>query len=133
MADNFLGYLIRNSYGTLSRDLLAENGYKSNPNIQTDKNSYTDGTGLTHRTILSHLRSKIWLTFKDEISTTEKQHVQTIFPSRTLVKLTYWNDEEEKYKSGDFYIPDIDWTIKRIDKATNTRYYSSLAITLIEY
>ncbi len=132
MADNFLGYLIKNGSSTLSMGLLVEDGYSSTPDIQQDKNSYTDGLGDTHRTILPHVKQKIWLKFR-ELTVAEKQHVQTVLPNRTMITLTYWNDERESYAAAKFYIPDITWTINRIDKATGKRYYSGPEITLISY
>lgn len=128
----FEGWVIKNGNAVLNNDLLADKGYKSNPDQQTDEDSYTDGDGKLHRNILSHLRSKIWLT-TNELTVAEKKHIQTIFPSRRVVTLRYWNDEREAYISGDFYIPDIDWTIQKIDKKTNARTYEPISLTLIEY
>lgn len=128
----FEGWVIKNGNTVLNNDLLADKGYKSNPDQQTDEDSYTDGSGLLHRNILSHLRSKIWLS-TNELSVAEKKHIQTVLPSRKVVKLTYWNDEREEYLSGDFYVPDIDWVIQKIDKSTFARTYDPISVTLIEY
>lgn len=128
----FEGWVIRNGNTVLNNDLLADKGYKSNPDQQTDEDSYTDASGLLHRNILSHLRSKIWLS-TNELSVTEKKHIQTVLPSRSVVTLTYWNDEREKYLSADFYVPDIDWVIQKIDKKTFARTYDPISVTLIEY
>ncbi|WP_455715329.1 DUF6711 family protein [Anaerosporobacter sp.] len=128
----FEGWVIKNDSTVLNNDLLAEKGYKSNPDQQTDEDSYTDGDGKLHRNILSHLRSKIWLS-TNELSVSDKLHFQTVFPSRSVVTLTYWNDEREVYESGDFYIPDIDWTIQKINKITKERTYEPISLTLIEY
>ncbi|SHN03904.1 hypothetical protein SAMN02746066_04554 [Anaerosporobacter mobilis DSM 15930] len=128
----FEGWVIKNGSTVLNNDLLAEKGYKSNPDQQTDEDSYTDGNGKLHRNILSHLRSKIWLS-TNELSVAEKLHIQTVLPSRRLVTLTYWNDEREAYLSGDFYVPDIDWVMQEIDKKTFSRTYEPISVTLIEY
>ncbi|WP_167957969.1 DUF6711 family protein [Anaerosporobacter faecicola] len=136
----FQGYLVKNNTNNtiLDNSILAEEGYKSNPDQQTDEDSYTDGDGKLHRNILSHLRSKIWIKTL-ELSETNKTHIQTVFPSRTTVNITYWNDERNDYVSGDFYIPDIDWVIKNIkvggttSNPTYTRTYSAIDLTLIEY
>lgn len=128
----FEGWVIKNGSTVLNNDLLAEKGYKSNPDQQTDEDSYTDGNGKLHRNILSHLRSKIWLS-TNELSVAEKLHIQTVLPSRRVVTLTYWNDEREAYLSGDFYVPDIDWVMQEIDKDTFARTYDPISVTLIEY
>jgi hypothetical protein len=54
---SFQGYLIKNGNTVLDNSILAEEGYKSNPDQQTDEDSYTDGDGILHRNVLSHLRS----------------------------------------------------------------------------
>lgn len=128
----FEGWVIKNGSTVLNNDLLADKGYKSNPDQQTDEDSYTDGSGLLHRNILSHLRSKIWLS-TNELSVEDKLHIQTVLPSRRVVTLTYWNDEREAYLSGVFYVPDIDWVIQKIDKNTFARTYDPISVTLIEY
>ena len=115
-----------------NNDLLEEDGYKSTPDIQQDKDSYTDDNGDTQRNILPHVKQKIWLK-TNELTAMQKRHIQTVFPSRTTVKLKFWNDEREAYVTTNFYIPDIEWTIRKIDKATNDRIYAPIEITLISY
>lgn len=130
----FTGVLITNTSNstTLDNSILAEDGYKSNPDMQQDQDSYNDDNGDLQRSILPHVRQKIWLK-TNEISSTQKKHLQTVFPSRTTVTLQFWNDEREAYMTATFYIPDIDWTIRRINKDTNERTYAPVEITLISY
>lgn len=128
----FNGYLIKANGIELNNSILAQNGYSSNPNMLTDKDSYTDGDGELHRTVLPHTRSKIYIK-TTELTVDDKKHLQTVFPNRKLINVEYWNDEDEEYSTGQFYIPDIKWSIKRIDASTNERIYDAVDITLIEY
>lgn len=47
--------------------------------------------------------------------------------------LTYWNSEIMDYASGEFYMPDIKYTISHIDRNRLNMVYDPFTITLIEY
>lgn len=127
----FKGYFIRAGANKLPSYLLAEEGYKTNPNIRSDLDSYTDGQGVLHRNILPHLRNKIWLK-TNELTYSEKLIIQSVFPDRDVANVEFWNDETNSYQTGKFYIPDIDFVTKRLDKG-GKQIYMPLEITLIEY
>lgn len=116
----------------LNNGILAEDGFKSNPDIQQDKDSYNDDNGDTQRTLLPHVKQKYWIKTK-ELTEAQKAHLQTVFPSRLTVTLKCWNDERNDYLTTKYYIPDIDWTIRKIDKVTKKRTYAPVEITLISY
>lgn len=48
-------------------------------------------------------------------------------------RITYWNDEDLEYKTGDFYIPDITYVRDIIDEETNTLWYQPFTMQIIEY
>lgn len=104
--------------------------YKVTPDQQQDKDSYQDLVGELHREILPHTRSKIEFTtpylWKDA-----KEELQSFFPDRSEVAVTYWNDERLEYVSGRFYIPDIQFQVYRI--IGNDMEYFPIRIALIEY
>lgn len=130
----FLGYFVKNNTNNtvLDNSILAEDGYKSNPNIQQDEDSYRDGDGVMNRKILPHEPSKFWVQTL-ELSEEMKAHVQTVFSSRKKTDVTYWNDETNNYEQAYIYIPDIDWTTRRMDKKTFARTYAPITITAVEY
>lgn len=45
--------------------------------------------------------------------------------------VTYWNDETLQYEKGDFYIPDITYSKKRVDE--NDLIYNEFTMTLVGY
>lgn len=47
------------------------------------------------------------------------------------IRVTYWDDENCKYDGGEFYIPDITYTIKQISK--DDIIYNEMKFTFIEY
>ncbi len=110
--------------------LIAEDGYSSTPNMQSDKNSFTDGDGKLHRTILPHTRSKVRVELLD-MSQVDKIYVQSFFPSRSNVDFDYWNDEDNMITPGVFYIPDIEFKIK--SNKGGVKVYRGFAFEMIEY
>lgn len=133
----FQGYYIKNTGNgkILSTSILKDGGegYHATPDIISDKNAYTDGTGLTHRSPLPHTKSKIFVNTIDIISEKQKLDIQQVLNNHILMKLEYWNDNSHNYKTGNFYMPEIDWRHARVDKKTNKITYAGISITLIEY
>lgn len=129
MATAYKGYLIKTKHGIVPNKYLIN--YSSIPDQEQDINSYTDGNGLTHRTILPHTKSNITFATKPCMDLYEKIEFMQHFPSRTKVVLTYWNDQINDYKEGNFYIPPISYTVKDADSKTIS--YDSIPMELIEY
>ena len=46
-------------------------------------------------------------------------------------KVTYWNDETNTYKTSEFYMPDVNYPIKKIE-GKNIEY-NPISFELIEY
>lgn len=124
----YKGYLIKTEYGILPGKFIT--GYDSTPNQETDRNSYTDANGKTHRNILKHTKSGITFTLPP-LTLEEKEQFQKYFPERYKMKIEYWNDAENTYAEGIFYITPIKYTILNYDK--KTIYYSLATVELIEY
>jgi hypothetical protein len=61
----------------------------------------------------------------------DKQALQALLPTRTKLTLTYWNDETNTYATGDFYIPDVEYSIYSVT-ATDI-IYLPIAYEFIEY
>lgn len=110
--------------------LIAEGGYSSVPNRQQDKNDFVNADGYLNRNILPHTRSTITLTLLD-MSQADKELVQSFFPRREHVEITYWNDEDNAMTTGILYVPDIEYTIKS-DKG-DVKTYKGFTVEFIEY
>jgi hypothetical protein len=128
----FNGYFIKANGNILPSYLIARKGYKSNPNIQQDLDSYRDGDGELHRNVLTHKPSKVWIKTISPLMYSEKLIIQSVFPNREVATVEYWNDESNSYQTAKFYIPDIDFTIDYIDKKGRL-VYTELEITLVGY
>lgn len=126
----FKGYLMKvEGIGVVPSTLFM--GYETTPNQETDLNSYTDGNGLTHRNVLPHTKTTIKFSTHPVMTLDEKKKLQQYFPNRKKVTVQYWNDENNNYKTGDFYITPVTFKIKDYDK--KTIYYDSISYELIEY
>ena len=56
-----------------------------------------------------------------------------VLETERRVAITYWNSEEMEYKTGIFYMPDIEYEIKHVSESKFNMLYSAFQIELIEY
>ena len=126
------GYVLKVGDSIFPNSLLAPNGYSNIPDRRQDKNSYTDGRGVTHRSILPVKRTTIKIKTKDDLTYGEKLIIQAFFPNRDKVVAQVWNDERNIYQTMTCYVPDVEYTIKHIDKNGNF-YYNGLEFEFIDY
>lgn len=113
-------------------DLIAPGGYDTTPNQRTDKNSYIDGKGSLHRTILPVKRSTVVIKTHEGLTEAQTLQIQALFPARDVVTASYWNKESNAYKTATFYMPDINWVISYFDEDLQPRY-QALTLTFIAY
>lgn len=126
----FAGYLLKFGETEFPNEYIAAGSYKVTPNQIIDEDSYTDGDGVLHRNTLPHTRTKIEFS-TPYISLATKTAIQAILSNRTTISATYWNDEDDEYQTGTFYIPDITFEIYTITSTDIT--YMPVRIALIEY
>lgn len=126
------GYLCKIGDTKFPNKLVAESGFSSTPNQQTDQDSYVDGNGKLHRNVLTHLRTGFEIT-TTALTLTEKISISAFYSTgnRKKVSMTYWNDETNSYETGDFYIPSIKFTIDRIEPSGPV--YQGVTLEFVEY
>ena len=105
------------TYQKLSYKYIQPNGKLTmTPSQMQDLDSYVNGNGYLKRKVLEHHRTKIewntpYLTYDDKcklISTIRKAFKQGIGDSSSrTVHARYYNDWEDDYASGKFYMPDV--------------------------
>ena len=112
--------------------------YKVTPNQRMESSATRAATGLLKRTTVDHTASKIDFT-TPPITNTDMGTINTLLSnaytdshSRTL-DLRYYDPETDTYKTGTFYVPDIDYEIVRIDLTQTMIQYSGVRIAFIEY
>lgn len=135
----FEGWLLKFGDREFPLEHITEEGYSCTPNQRQEASVWQDTGGHLHRDTASHYRSKIEITTMDDLTLEEVQEIQSVMNSSIIDKkerkgkVRYWNDEENAYKDGEFYIPDTQFKIKKVDPDRKKLYYSSLRIALIEY
>ena len=136
---DFQGYLLKFGSVKLPNKYLKYDSYSVTPNQRTEIEAYRDDyTQELHRITAEGVKTKIeaevvpmYLEDKIEFMNVLKSGLEDALQRKYNV--TYWNDEENSYKTGSFYIPDTQFSIHRIDIIRNSILYNSFKLTLIEY
>ena len=135
---NFEGYLLKAGNKKFPNKYIQWGSYSSTPNQREEIKAFrNDNTRDLIRKTAQGTKTSIVFTTKSRLSLSEKKEIQEFFTdheSNALerkITLTYWNDEENRYKEGSFYRPDITFVIRSI--TNNNIYYQGFDIELIEY
>ena len=135
------GYLIKigGSSGTaLSFKYIKAESYKCTQNQRLELSANRAVTGKLVRNTASHTATKIefetpYLTNKEvkELNTL-LSNAYTDSLERKL-NIQYYNDETDSYKAAEVYVPDVDYTIYKVDNENNIIYYQPIRYAFIEY
>lgn len=92
------------------------NGISITPDQMQDIDSYVNGNGLLKRKVLDHSRTKIewntpYLTYEDkcrliQLVRNAYKYGVGVYKERK-VRIRYYNDWEDDYATGTFYMPDV--------------------------
>lgn len=132
----FQGWLIKFGDTVLPNKYLEK--YKDTPNQRLDLAAYRDTDALLHRETSPNYKSKIVLPIR-ELYLGEKIVLKAIVDSGIVmeterkVSVTYWNSEDMDYKTGIFYMPDIEYEVKHVSEVKLNMLYAAFQIELIEY
>lgn len=131
--NNYRGYLLCfGEEGIIPLNYIME--FTSKPMQRQENNAAVDQNGRLHRATMPHCRSSIKFT-THILTLDQKIHLQELMnysvSLQRRVTVTYWNDELNTYSTGDFYLPDISFTV--MDASAADILYSPLTIELIEY
>lgn len=136
---NFQGYLLKFGDVEFPNKYLEYDNQQSTPNQRTEAEAYVDANNHLHRVTLPKYRSKIEYNTVDGLTLADKVAIQNILRQGLVDSVqrkylvTYWNEEDNEYKTSYFYIPDTTFQIERLNEKTNDIIYKSLKLTLIEY
>ena len=135
----FAGYLIKlggSSGAELPMTYMKPESYVAEPNQRMESEAARAVTGLLHRTTVSHTATKIEfetpvLTNKEVVALNTLLTNNMTDTHRKDIKVYYYDNETDSYKTVDCYMPDVKYTINRIEG--NTIYYNPLRYAFIEY
>ncbi len=107
--------------------------YDASPDQRQDLDAYRDADGYMHRNTLPHTATKVEFQTPPLYTYEFRELIDNIRANFTnllerKVSLTYYDDETDTYKTGDFYMPGT-MTYKRM----NIKIYSQNRICFIEY
>lgn len=137
---SWAGYFFKATASNTIFDMryIQYDSYQSTPNQREEIKAYRDeNTRDLYRVTAAGKKSKIEFTTMPNLTLAEKQAIQAFFRnnatlwSERKIQLTYWNDEDNTYYTSYFYIPDITFSIKRVD--SSGPIYNALSIHLVEY
>lgn len=134
----FAGYLMRkpNTTTYFPEKLIVWGSYECTPDIRQDKDPMRDISGVLHRSVVPARASTIKFT-TPILHLSEKQQIQTFFNSCMVnsaerkVRIEFWDDENNVYKTEYMYIPDIKYTI--MYHTANDIVYAPVDYELIGY
>lgn len=135
----FNGYLLKVCGKNIIFDgaWITRKSYRALPNQRTEITAYRDDyTQELTRVTAPGLKTKITFTIPP-VDLKTKAKIKQFFKSAEVVelerkvKLTYWNDEDDCYKDGFFYVPDLTFTID--DYTDSDIMYEALEVSLVEY
>lgn len=116
-------------------ELIAEGGYDVKPNQRQDLDPFTDQTGLTHRNSLSHTKTEITITTRNNLSWNEVRTIMTGLTSNYInraerdANCEYFDPEFFEVKSGHLYLdPSQSFKINIYKER-----YESIKFTFVEY
>lgn len=138
----FNGYLI--ALGTAKTQFplkyMRYESYQTTPDQRLDLDSTRDTTGVLHRTVLAHTATKIEFNMP-MMSNREMQLALSYFKNAfsdaqaRTIQVEYYDEWTDSYKTGRFYMPDIHFQIRQIERigSTNVINYGETRIAFIEY
>ena len=155
---NFLGYFIKatRTNTIFPSGYIKYDSYDCTPNQREELKAYReDNSRALVRITADGMKTKITFSTRENLHKVDKEAIQSFFTTaeqaesdsatalkQRKVQLTYWNDEENIYKTSYFYIPNIKFKVNHInptssvDSNNNVIYdiiYDSIDMELIEY
>lgn len=141
----YAGYLLKftGSNHSIPMGWIFEKSYKITPNRRQDLDPFRDANGLLHRNVIDHAPSTVEFQFRRPTSAMMAQfhtllngeynsHPDSSIRSRERkVSLQYYVPEIDNYQTGEFYIPNLEYTIDYVHD--NKIFYSAVKVEFIEY
>lgn len=135
---SFEGWLLKYGSKIVPNKYLAYDDYTATPNQRTEVEAYRDLNNLLHRDTSPNFKTKIDFNTRP-LYLAEKIDLQSVFASGLINRaqrkynVTYWDDEQNTYRTGVFYMPDVDYKIINVDEETKNILYNKMRFALIEY
>lgn len=135
---NFQGWLLKFGGTVLPNELINYEGWKATPNQRLEIEATRNANADLLRVTAKNTKTTIEITTIPFTGEQKAQFMNVINSGivdslQRKADIIYWNDETERYEEGYFYIPDITWTLKKINPQSFARRYNSVTVKFIEY
>nr|DAK80925.1 MAG TPA: hypothetical protein [Caudoviricetes sp.] len=131
----YQGYLIKVGNTVFPMKYIRAETYKCTPNQRIDQDSDSDATGMLHRNVLPHTRTKIEFETPQMLRGADVAAINALLGlagnARRDVTIEYWDHESQGYKTGQCYVPDVSYQIMR--NAGDDLVYMPIRYAFIEY
>ena len=127
-----------NTYVEFPLRYMKAESYKITPCQRMESSANRATSGVLVRTTVPHTASKIDFD-TPAITNTEVSAIHTLLANaytdslQRKLDLRYYDPASDSYRTGTFYVPDIDFPISRVEKTTHVIHYDSIRIAFIEY
>lgn len=112
--------------------------YKVTPNQRMEVSANRATTGVLHRNTVAHTASKIEFN-TPQLTNSDMNAIHTMLTNaytdslQRKLDLRYYDPSSDSYKTGTFYVPDIDYDINRIERTPKIIHYNETRFAFIEY
>lgn len=134
----FNGYLLKMGADIFPLSFVYKESYKVSPNRRQDLDSGRNANGVLERNVLDHMPSTIsfqtkpmWNNELDEMMSFIRGHYSVEKEKKVL--LEYFCPDINGYKTGEFYVTDIEYPINMVDLDNNRILYNGFSLEFIEY
>ena len=134
----FNGYLLKMGADVFPLSFVFKNSYVITPNRRLDVDSATNANGVLERNVLDHTATTISFQTRpmynnelNELMSFIRNHYSV--EKEKKVVLEYYCPDIDEYKTGEFYIPDIQFPIDMVDLERSRILYRSFQLEFIEY
>ncbi|MBQ2902415.1 MAG: hypothetical protein IJE49_11300 [Agathobacter sp.] len=134
----FNGYLLKMGEDIFPLFFVFKESYKVVPNRRVDLDSSRNANGKLQRNVLDHMPSTIsfqtkpmWNDELNEMMSFIRSHFSVEKEKKMI--LEYYCPDTDDYKTGEFYVPDIEYSISRVDLENNKIFYNGFQLEFIEY
>lgn len=140
MANNFKGYLLRatKTNRILPEKYIAVESWDSTPNQREEIKAWRDeNTRNLFRVTAKGKKTSFQFSTIDGLHLADKIEFQKFFTSaesnadERKINLEYWNDEKNKYDTGDFYRPNMNFPIQ--EHTADDIIYKAMTFEFVEY
>ena len=132
------GYLLKVGGEIFPLRFVFKESYRITPNRRQDLDSTRNANGQMTRNVLDHMPSTISFQTKPMYNTELEEMMSFIRDRYTnakerKVELEFYCPDTNSYKSGYFYIPDIEYPIIKVELEQNRILYNGFTLEFIEY